>query len=45
MKAMCSLISDLVVNTSFLDHFEQNEILDVESCQKIMVRENISELL
>ena len=38
MKAMPLLVSDLVVDTSFMAYFEQHGILDEDTRNEIMVR-------
>ena len=42
MEAMPLMISDLVVNNSFLAYFEQSCIFDLDTRQEIMVRAIIS---
>ena len=38
MKAMPLLVSDLVVDTSFMAYFEQHGVLDEDTRREIMVR-------
>ena len=38
MKAMPLLVSDLVVDTSFMAYFEQHGILDEDTRHEILVR-------